>query len=271
MPRESSNLISDPLRVIDDFVQTAPVDSLKSHNTDWGVRERFEKALAGHWDQIPLLNSVSSPEMLRTNSLVRFRGMVQETMNPEYYLGLYEEVDCKTDERFLRAGKYRDTIHHTPGRRVDMHAPVSVTFGRQPLLCARVPGASEWVHEGESGGASKNGGGNVAVSSSSKRQRESSPVEGDSGRISEPEALSGLPSVPGNSESDPKRSRTSDMEVDQSGGPVVMEKGAEYVGKGACLVKQLSKFFVSHRFGTTDIFSVGYYTNIGTLRSFVIG
>ena len=42
-----------------------------------------------HNTQVPSLND-TKPELLRPNTLVRFRGMVQDMGNPEFYLGGYK-------------------------------------------------------------------------------------------------------------------------------------------------------------------------------------
>ena len=46
----------------------------------------------------------------RNHTLVRFRCMVQDMFDPEYYLGLYEVRNKSTNETSLRCGKYRDTV-----------------------------------------------------------------------------------------------------------------------------------------------------------------
>jgi hypothetical protein len=44
--------------------------------------------------QIPSLNEVSLVDTLPHGSLVRYRGMVQDMFDPEYFLGVYEEVNA---------------------------------------------------------------------------------------------------------------------------------------------------------------------------------
>lgn len=57
--------------------------------------------------QIPSLNDTSL-HSLKPNTLVRFRCMVQDMYDPEFYLGAYEVKDSVTGNTFVRSGKYKD-------------------------------------------------------------------------------------------------------------------------------------------------------------------
>lgn len=61
-----------------------------------------------NWNKIPLLN-VQNPQDLQVNKLVRFKGMIQDMFNPEYYYETYEVVNKETKEKHVLPGKYRDT------------------------------------------------------------------------------------------------------------------------------------------------------------------
>ncbi|KAJ8868506.1 hypothetical protein PR048_030034, partial [Dryococelus australis] len=61
------------------------------------------------WESIPLLNRLPSHELVN-EQLVRFRGMIQDMYDPEFYLSQYEVVS-KTDAcSSVRSGNYRDSI-----------------------------------------------------------------------------------------------------------------------------------------------------------------
>lgn len=60
--------------------------------------------------QIPLINSNASHN-LPDNSLVRFRGMVQDMHNPEFYFEQFEIFNTATNEVKNKSGKYRDTAN----------------------------------------------------------------------------------------------------------------------------------------------------------------
>ncbi|NWZ92657.1 MCMBP protein, partial [Nesospiza acunhae] len=80
-------------------------------NSDWEkkVTEYFKEKLkennATNW--VPSLNDVPV-HYLKPNSLVKFRCMVQDMFDPEFYMGVYETVDPNTNARVLHFGKYRD-------------------------------------------------------------------------------------------------------------------------------------------------------------------
>ena len=57
--------------------------------------------------QIPSLNDTPLHN-LKPNSLVRFRCMIQDMFDPEFYLGIYEVEDKKTGEKAMKSGKYKD-------------------------------------------------------------------------------------------------------------------------------------------------------------------
>lgn len=59
-------------------------------------------------DAIPLLNYAPLHE-LRDNTLVRFRGMIQDMLDPEIYLERYEVRSGETGVR-VQDGRYRDVL-----------------------------------------------------------------------------------------------------------------------------------------------------------------
>ena len=48
--------------------------------------------------QIPLINDLQ-PDVIKPNTLVRCRCMVQDQFDPEYYLGQYETYNTNTQEK----------------------------------------------------------------------------------------------------------------------------------------------------------------------------
>lgn len=58
--------------------------------------------------KVPLLN-VLDINHTKNASLVRFRGMVQDMYDPEYYYEKYEVVNSETKTKSLKNGKYTDT------------------------------------------------------------------------------------------------------------------------------------------------------------------
>ncbi|KFP18174.1 Mini-chromosome maintenance complex-binding protein, partial [Egretta garzetta] len=111
-------------------------------NSDWEkkVTEYFKEKLkennATNW--VPSLNDVPV-HYLKPNSLVKFRCMVQDMFDPEFYMGVYETVDPNTNARVLHFGKYRDVA--------ECGVSYTFTLERQTFYCVPVPGESAWVKE----------------------------------------------------------------------------------------------------------------------------
>lgn len=57
--------------------------------------------------EIPLLNNTQLHN-IRDKALVRFRGMIQDMYNPEYYFKQYEVKNTDTGESDVRCGMYMD-------------------------------------------------------------------------------------------------------------------------------------------------------------------
>lgn len=72
--------------------------------------------LGAHWVflpvpifQVPLLNYLTECEAYN-NKLVRFKGMIQDIMNPVYYIEQFHVVNTKTNVTSVKSGKYRDRM-----------------------------------------------------------------------------------------------------------------------------------------------------------------
>ncbi|OWK07508.1 MCMBP [Cervus elaphus hippelaphus] len=80
-------------------------------NPDWEkkvieyFKEKLKENNAPKW--VPSLNEVPL-HYLKPNSFVKFRCMVQDMFDPEFYMGVYETVNRNTKARVLHFGKYRD-------------------------------------------------------------------------------------------------------------------------------------------------------------------
>ncbi|NWR76053.1 MCMBP protein, partial [Centropus unirufus] len=92
---------------------------------------------------VPSLNDVPV-HYLKPNSLVKFRCMVQDMFDPEFYMGIYETVDPNTNARALHFGKYRDVAECGPQQEIDLSSSQMVTSERQTFYCIPVPGESAW-------------------------------------------------------------------------------------------------------------------------------
>ncbi|XP_075703860.1 mini-chromosome maintenance complex-binding protein isoform X2 [Rhinoderma darwinii] len=136
--------VSAPLRL----VQAAFARDALGWETD--ITDFFQEKLRD--DQrswVPSLNDVPL-HYLTPGGLVRFRCMIQDMFDPEFYMGVYETVDLGTDSRAVHLGKYRDVADCMPHQEIDFRSGRTVTLERQTFYCVPVPGESSWVKESSS-------------------------------------------------------------------------------------------------------------------------
>ncbi|KAL2083636.1 hypothetical protein ACEWY4_021409 [Coilia grayii] len=133
--------INNPLGVVEGLFEQS------NSNPEWEKRvvDFFKDKLAEKEAQtwVPSLNDVPLHYM-KPNSLVKFRCMVQDMFDPEFYMGVYEVVDQATKSKSLKCGKYKDV---TECGQVDFNSRNTVPSERQTFYCVPVPGESPWVKE----------------------------------------------------------------------------------------------------------------------------
>lgn len=61
------------------------------------------------WRSVPLISSLDKFDHLKEMQLVRFRGLIQDMMDPEIYLESFQTKNA-TNEIKMHSGKYRDNI-----------------------------------------------------------------------------------------------------------------------------------------------------------------
>lgn len=62
------------------------------------------------WNQIPLISNLPNFDQLKEMQLVRFRGLVQDMLDPEIYLETFQTKCGETGDVKSRNGKYRDNV-----------------------------------------------------------------------------------------------------------------------------------------------------------------
>ncbi|KAH8377000.1 hypothetical protein KR093_002667, partial [Drosophila rubida] len=126
------------------------IDELTSQDIAF-CRELLENPAT--WHSIPLLNHTPLHK-LNDQALVRFRGMVQDMMDPEIYLEQYE-IQSADGSRRLQQGKYRDCLRLSKEEHVDYNAQNNVHGERRTLFVVSLPGQNDWAkrHEKECGSA----------------------------------------------------------------------------------------------------------------------
>lgn len=91
---------------------------------------------------VPSLNDVPL-HYLKPNCLVRFRCLIQDMFDPEFYMGVYETADPATKNKVLKCGKYRDVSDSG----IDFDSERTLTAERQTFYCVPVPGENHWVKD----------------------------------------------------------------------------------------------------------------------------
>ncbi|XP_016987537.1 mini-chromosome maintenance complex-binding protein [Drosophila rhopaloa] len=99
------------------------------------------------WHSIPLLN-YTPLHKLKDQTLVRFRGMIQDMMDPEIYLERYE-IKSPDGGKRLQDGKYRDCLKLANGEEIDYNGESNVHGERRTMFLVSVPGLNDWSKEHE--------------------------------------------------------------------------------------------------------------------------
>uniref|UniRef100_A0A7S3QV56 Mini-chromosome maintenance complex-binding protein n=1 Tax=Dunaliella tertiolecta TaxID=3047 RepID=A0A7S3QV56_DUNTE len=136
MPAPCCNL-SAPLHVVQTLYQNAGAP-LGCHET-FGVPEHFKQAFltdSSAREKVPVIGSDSEANPPREGSLVRFRGMVADMEDPEYYYGCVKYKDGSwATSKYGGTGVIRSNEEPTDSR----------VWERRPFHCVPVPGEASWV------------------------------------------------------------------------------------------------------------------------------
>lgn len=127
------------------------------------------------WSQVPLISNLPNFDQLKEMQLVRFRGLVQDMLDPEIYLEKFQ-TKCETDgEVKLRNGKYRDNIKleviysiYAPpfvvvndvwlfqeNEEIVFDAEANVHKERRTIFVVSIPGLNDWAVDLEKGSANQ--------------------------------------------------------------------------------------------------------------------
>lgn len=126
------NTILAPLETVNSLYNKAGCP--RADAQDWGVKSYYQELVAQseHLDKIPFVTAENA-DYLPNSSLVRFRGVVQDLLNPEYYVGI-----AKRNGEVITT-KYSDPFDLEIDQ--DNHGCI---WERKPILCRPVPGESAW-------------------------------------------------------------------------------------------------------------------------------
>ncbi|XXG85926.1 hypothetical protein AAC387_Pa11g0921 [Persea americana] len=107
---------------------------------DWGAIDVFNNFLfeQGGLSHVPILDPLNL-HRIRPNSLVRFRGMVQDMLGNEFYVGTFKNGLTWKTNKFTDVSSY--PIPSTSEMRI---------WERRLLYCVTVPGQNSWVVQSSS-------------------------------------------------------------------------------------------------------------------------
>ncbi|CAM5168413.1 unnamed protein product [Natator depressus] len=105
--------LNSPLSIVQGiFAQNGPSPDWEKKVTEY-FTEKLKENNATNW--VPSLNDVPL-HYLKPNSLVKFRCMVQDMFDPEFYMGVYETIDPNTKTRIASQARVSPSTSYTPSR-----------------------------------------------------------------------------------------------------------------------------------------------------------
>ncbi|XP_053996434.1 mini-chromosome maintenance complex-binding protein [Hylaeus anthracinus] len=96
--------------------------------------------------EIPLINNAPL-DNFTDRQLVRFRGMVQDMRNPEYYFQQYEVKNNETEVLEVRCGMYTDTVQCLPHEEILLDSDKTQNMERHTCVVISTPGLNDWAKE----------------------------------------------------------------------------------------------------------------------------
>ena len=183
MSAQLPRCVTDPLGTVASFFDAAATTpAAGAEDGDWGVRSAFREALLQLTsrelvERVPEINAVGV-EHVPPGALVRFRCMVQDMYNPEYYVGAYKDASGR-----WRTTKYTEDLG--PADFPGQQPADRKIWERRVLYCVPLPGESAWVRRLDGAGVgappstpAKTSEGTAATA---KRARDVEDVEMDAG------------------------------------------------------------------------------------------
>lgn len=96
--------------------------------------------------EIPLLNNLQLHD-ITDKQLVRFRGMVQDMYDPEYFFKRYEVKNTNTGESDIRCGMYTDAARCLSHEEILFDSNKNEHSERQTYIVMSIPGLNKWAKE----------------------------------------------------------------------------------------------------------------------------
>lgn len=140
-----------PLNTLDDMFSRSINGQLNEPNMTMftnTVKSLFSELLSDPeiTKTVPLLDkSYFESGRLEPDTIVRYRGIIQDILNPEFFIGAYTKTDKSSGEKVWIQSKYKECITCDADSCIDFDGPGVITLERLPLVLAPVPGESSWV------------------------------------------------------------------------------------------------------------------------------
>lgn len=99
------------------------------------------------WQSVASINATPN-YMLVDGQVARFRGMIQDMFDPEYYMDKYAVRDLSSGTVRLATSRYRDTAKLGPREEILMDSDATVNAERLSFYCVSVPGEAPWTMDG---------------------------------------------------------------------------------------------------------------------------
>lgn len=124
------------------------------------------------WDSIPNLSLLPNTE-LKDGIFVKYEGMIQDMLNPVFYLDKYEIVNRNTKTTRIECGRYTDSLHCEEHEEFLIDSKNNVNEERRGLYCISIPGLNGWAKPSSSQSSSSNPCSSQPHGESLKRPQES--------------------------------------------------------------------------------------------------
>ena len=134
--------LTDPLSVIEGIFNEAGSPDHEKVGEFFSSRLQKSEAL----QRVPSLNDIPS-HLLKSKNLVRFRCMVQDMFDPEFYLAVYETVNKVDNSSKLQCGMYQDVVRCPENFELRLESPKNITKERHIYYCVPIPGETEWARK----------------------------------------------------------------------------------------------------------------------------
>lgn len=135
------NWREQPLSIINNLFE-------QREGKDWTklVYEYFESRLKDNTSisSLPLLNDCPI-HSIQSNSLVRFKCMIQDTFDNEFFIEEYDLIDKRNGHVTTKTILFQELVSCPAGFEIKMDPSKHKTGMRQILYCVTIPGETEWV------------------------------------------------------------------------------------------------------------------------------